>query len=370
MNQRTKKAVQAVVWLLALFITGCDNSPEPPNFRVTGNRPGADAGEDTSQKDIWVNKAHGDGRLGRITFLAVDPHDPSIVYAGSRFGGLIRITNRADGWSNAKNIPIAAQYAVSLNPMDQDMGVDPSEVTSLAVHPARSSTLLVGMGGIFKSHDAGGRWQQVFDRPPVRAIAFDPGNPDRVFAASGTAGCYRSDDGGDTWASAGAELRFVYCLTATPGPPAVLYAGTYGAVSKSTDWGNSWTRISDASAPALAISPAEKVIIAATRQVGENGGGIFKSLDGGQTWENTTDGLEHTDFWACAIDPGNPERMYAGESSGGGVLRSTDGGQTWSQINDGLQDLRVFSLAVDPANPKIIWAGTESKGVFRMVQSD
>ncbi len=376
-------ATQVLLCVVALVVMGCDNSPGPPKF--DRNEGAARMKEkdalkytlpktetrDTSPKDIWVNKAYREGQLGRVTFLTVNPNEPSVVYAGARFGGLIRILNNADGSSRAGNIPVAAQYTVEVSSMDQNMGTDYSEVTSFAIHPTRSSTFLVGMAGIFMSLDAGNKWKQVFKRPPVNTIVIDPKNPDNVFAASGSVGYYRSVDGGATWTSVKTDLRFVYCLLIDSTDTSKMYAGAYGSVYKSTDAGTSWAKLLDASAPSLAINPMKpEVIIAATRKVGKDRGGVFKSEDGGKTWKNTTPSAEHSDFWACVIDPKNPSRMYAGESSGGGVLRTVDGGNTWTPINSGLNDLQVYSLAVDPKNPAIIWAGTDNGGVFRMVQSE
>lgn len=382
-NKPIRFVAQVLTCLVVLIVMGCDNSPGPPKFDHKEGAARKEEGEvlrstlsrteieDTSPKDVWVNKAYHDGLFGRITFLTVNPHDPSVVYAGARFGGLIRILNRADGWSSAGNVPIAARYTVAVSPMDQSMGIDASEVTSFAIHPTHSSTFLVGMAGIFKSVDAGNSWKHVFNRPPVGTIVIDPKNPDTMFAAGGTAGYYKSADCGETWTSVGTDLRFVYCLLIDPKHTSTMYVGAYGSVYKSTNAGNSWAKLLDAAAPSLSIDPTKpEVIIAATRKLGRDRGGVLKSEDGGKTWKNTTPDAEYSDFWACAIDPTNPSRMYAGESSGGGVLRTTDGGNTWTPINDGLNDLQVYSIAVDPMNPRIIWAGTGSEGVFRMVQSE
>lgn len=380
-NSPIRLIVQVLLYAFLLVVISCDNNPGPPKFdrmkdagleyerEILESR--LSRSEDTSPKDVWVSKAYRDGQLGRITSVIVNPHDPSVVYAVARFGGLIRILNSADGSSSAGNVPIAAQYTVALSTMDQSMGMDASEVTSFAIHPTQSSVFLVGMAGIFKSVDAGNGWKQVFNMPPVNSIVIDRENPEKVFAASINGGFYSSADGGETWSSVETDLQSVYCLLIDPTNASIMYAGAYGSVYKSTDKGISWTKILDASAPALALDPVNpEVIIAATREVGQDRGGVLKSEDGGKTWKNTTTNVEHSDFWACVIDPNNPSRMYAGESSGGGVLRTIDGGNTWTPINEGLKDLQVYSLAVDLKDPRIIWAGTDNGGVFRMVQSE
>jgi hypothetical protein len=382
-NKRIRFVKQVLLCVIVLTVIGCDNSPGPPKLDRSESVKQKEGGKelqsqisktetkDTIPKDVWINKAYHGGQLGRITFITVNPHDPSVVYAGARFGGLVRILNRADGWSSAGNVPIAMQYSVAVSPIDQSMGVDASEVTSFVIHPTRNSTFIVGMAGIFKSVDAGKSWRQVFNRPPINAILIDPKNPDNLFAASGTVGYYTSADGGETWSTVKNELRYVYCLLIDPTNTSIMYAGTFGSMYKSTDKGSSWIKILNAAVPSLAIDLNKpNVIIAATRESDKNKGGVLKSEDGGTTWKNTTTNAKHSDFWACAIDPKNSNRMYAGESSGGGVLRTIDGGKTWASINDGLEDMQVYSLAVDPKNPKIIWAGTDNGGVFRMVQSE
>ena len=105
---------------------------------------------------------------------------------------------------------------------------------------------------------------------------------------------------------------------------------------------------------ALAIDPTNPNIIYA----GTNGG-VFKSTDWGGNWSAINSGLTNTHVWALAIDPSNPSIIYAGTT--GGVYKSADGGGHWSASS---LTYYVYSLAIDPSNPSIIYAGTSS-GVFK-----
>jgi hypothetical protein len=78
---------------------------------------------------------------------------------------------------------------------------------------------------------------------------------------------------------------------------------------------------------------------------------VFKSTDGGATWSSTS--LTRT-VWALAIDPQNPNILYAGTERWGRVFKSTDGGATWSGTS---LTRTVWALAIDPQNPNILYAG-------------
>jgi photosystem II stability/assembly factor-like uncharacterized protein len=87
---------------------------------------------------------------------------------------------------------------------------------------------------------------------------------------------------------------------------------------------------------------------------------VFKSADGGASWSAT--GAGPTNVYAMAMDPTNPNTLYAG-TSGGGVFKSTDGGANWSAANSGLTNLSIYSLAI---NPTMLYAGTWYGGAFAL----
>jgi hypothetical protein len=130
---------------------------------------------------------------------------------------------------------------------------------------------------------------------------------------------------------------------------------------------NAWTSHGPQGAQvnALAIDPATPTILYA----GTNGGGVFKSIDGGETWSAATSGLTATGVRAVVIDPKTPTTLYAGTSEGG-VFKSIDGGGSWSPANTGLIKpffKTVRALAIDPATPTTLYAAMFALGVFKSV---
>ena len=95
---------------------------------------------------------------------------------------------------------------------------------------------------------------------------------------------------------------------------------------------------------ALAIDP----VTPTTLYAGTDGGGVFKSTDGGGNWSAINTGLTNTYVYALAIDPVTPTTLYAGTYDG--VFKSTDGGENWNAVNTGLANTRVISPGDRPGN--------------------
>jgi len=132
---------------------------------------------------------------------------------------------------------------------------------------------------------------------------------------------------------------------------------------------------------ALAIAPDDPDVV----YVGSGGTmtrGVYKSTDGGHSWQFLTVAPESPDVSAVAVDPQRPETVYIGTGESG-LFMSTDGGANWHQTSAGLarittkaltvtgevmwitQTVRVTAVAVDPAHPKTLYAATAGSGVFR-----
>ncbi|MEM7129192.1 MAG: hypothetical protein AAF702_22865 [Chloroflexota bacterium] len=101
-----------------------------------------------------------------------------------------------------------------------------------------------------------------------------------------------------------------------------------------------------------------------TIYVGTIGQSIWRSADGGESWERATQGLfPESDIRAIAINPQNPAILFAG--SGAGIYRSQDGADSWSLIDSPMNDRQIWSLAINPKNPDILYAGTCPSALFR-----
>lgn len=103
----------------------------------------------------------------------------------------------------------------------------------------------------------------------------------------------------------------------------------------------------------VAVDP----VTANTLYVGTAYNGIFKSTNGGTSWQNSSRGLESLDISVITIDPNNPTILYAG-TNGGGIYKSSDGGARWSTSNTGLKNLNVTAIVIDPNNRTNLYAGT------------
>jgi photosystem II stability/assembly factor-like uncharacterized protein len=114
---------------------------------------------------------------------------------------------------------------------------------------------------------------------------------------------------------------------------------------------------------ALALSPGYATDH--TLFAGTEGGGVFRSGDGGASWSAVNAGLANRSVQALALSPSyaTDRTLFAGTL--GGVGKSTDGGASWSAMNDGLGSLFVQSLALTPTSPRTIFAGTVGSGVWQ-----
>lgn len=109
---------------------------------------------------------------------------------------------------------------------------------------------------------------------------------------------------------------------------------------------------------ALATSPSQPGLVYA----GLTYGGVFRSSDGGRSWRPARGGLQ-TLVWDLAIDPADPETVYAG--SGRGLWKSIDGAETWRRVRGGLPDGLLEALAVHPTRAGTVFAGIWRTGLFK-----
>jgi photosystem II stability/assembly factor-like uncharacterized protein len=156
----------------------------------------------------------------------------------------------------------------------------------------------------------------------------------------------------------------IFALAINPRAPGTVYAGGFGGrVFKTVDRGDHWVErrigASVYRVTVLLVDPGDSSVPALDHQppalyAGASGGGVFRSLDGGETWERLV-GLGDVTVYALVLDPRVPHTLYAG--TGDGLYKSVDRGAQWARLA-GAPTGAVLSLAVDPSNPLIVYAGT------------
>ena len=258
--------------------------------------------------------------------------------------------------------------------------------------PEDPSTIYVASasGGLWKSTNKGTTWTPLFDEQPVSTfgdVAIAPSNPDVVWAGTGEQqnrqstswgnGVYRSTDGGATWTHLGLdETRHIGRVRVHPDDPGTAYVAALGnlwkanperGVFKTIDGGRSWEKvlfIDDVTGVVdLAMDPSDPNTLYAAayqrmrRTWGFNGGGpgsgIYKTTDGGASWTELTGGLPEGDKGriGLAVAPSNPNVVYATveHAKAGGVYRSDNGGASWTKVNTlNPRPMYYSRLEVDP----------------------
>ncbi|MFM9984686.1 MAG: hypothetical protein ACKVOK_05595 [Flavobacteriales bacterium] len=236
--------------------------------------------------------------------------------------------------------------------------VTSGRVTSIDVVDGDENTIYVGTasGGLWKSVDGGVTFDPLFDDQDVSgigAVCIDPSNPDIIWAGTGEGnprnsqtsgkGIYRSPDAGRSWTKMGLEkTTTIHRVIVDPTNSDVIYAGAHGSA-----WGPTPDR------------------------------GVYKSKDGGVSWDKILFADDTTGCADLVMDPQNPRKLFAAlyhhyrkpwyftsGGKGSGLHMTVDGGKTWTKLTDknGLPEgeLGRIGLAIAPSNPKIVYALLES----------
>ncbi len=255
-------------------------------------------------------------------------------------------------------------------------------------------------GGVWKTKDAGYTWNNVsdgyFKSGSVGAITIAPSDKNVIYVGMGEHavrgvmtshgdGVYKSTDSGQTWKHIGLpDSRHIAAIRVHPQDPDLVYVAVQGApygtnehrgVYRSSDGGSSWEKIlyinGNTGAADLSMDLTNPRILYAGMwdnqrspwkiRSGGEGSGIWKSTDSGDTWEQLKEGLpEKMGKVSVDVSPANPQRVYANiEAEKGGVFRSDNGGKTWEQVNS--QRVTVarawyyIEIFADPVNPDIVY---------------
>ncbi len=410
--------------LLAVAFTGCTQQPSADREAArTGvvEYPSVDGSFLTALE--W--RSVGPLRGGRVPAVAGDPERPLVFYFGSAHGGVWKTSDAGLNWRNVsdgffKVAPVGAM-AVSLSH---------PEVVYVGTGEGIPRQHIASGDGVYKSTDGGETWTSVGlqETLHISRLLIHPTNPDIVYVAakgdmfgpSPDRGVYRSTDGGRTWEQVlyRSDWAGATDLTMDPSDPNVLIAslnhhvrypwdevsgGPFSGMYKSIDGGDTWTDITQnpglprgvVGKIGVSISPPRPTRVYAIVEAAE--GGIYRSDNGGATWQRvsderrmrffpasyqhivadtqdpdvvyvlhqafwkSTDGgrtfetlsMGHSDHHALWIDPNDSQRMIDGGDGGAAV--TLNGGVSWSPL-DNQPTADLFSLAVDDQEPYWVYA--------------
>ncbi|GAB5563969.1 MAG: hypothetical protein Wins2KO_10320 [Winogradskyella sp.] len=228
-------------------------------------------------------------------------------------------------------------------------------IADIAMHPDNENVwyIAVGSGGVWKTTNSGTTWKPIFDGQTsysIGAITIDPNNPHTIWVGTGENvggrhvgfgdGVYVSHDDGSSWKNMGLKAsEHISKIVVHPENSDIIWVVSQGPL---------WT------------SGGER--------------GVYKSIDGGTTWQRTLGDDEWIGATDLVIDPRNPDILYAatwqrhrtvagylGGGPGSGIHKSTDGGNTWQKLTSGIpsSNLGKIGLAISPFNPDVIYAAIE-----------
>jgi photosystem II stability/assembly factor-like uncharacterized protein len=231
---------------------------------------------------------------------------------------------------------------------------------------------LYAAGGSAVSIIEDGSVETGLDGRGARCLALDPEDPDTLYVGTTDEGIFKSEDGGRSWEDlSGIEHNRVTAVAVSPADGA-LYAGTEpSALFVSRDGGDSWRELEGMrnlpSAPtwsfpprpwtshvrAIALSYADPNLVV----VGIELGGILRSTDGGETWQDQRPGAQ-ADCHSLFAHQRAPDLLY--EAGGGGFAQSTDFGDSWEGADGGMALHYVWGLAADAEDPSLVYASAAS----------
>ena len=339
--------------------------------------------ENTYQDLRW--RMIGPFRGGRTRAATGVPSQPNIFYVGQVNGGVWKSDDYGRTWT-----PIFDHEST------QSIG-------AIAVAPSNPNIIYVASGeglhrpdlsvgnGIYKSSDAGKTWTHLGlrDGLQIPALAIDPRDPDKIFAAvlghpygpSDERGLFRSTDGGESWQKViyKDENTGASDVEIDPANPDVVYAsmwevregpwednnevnGIGGGLFKSSDGGNTWHPLSnglpkDLSQIYVAIAASDRHRLYATLGTASGTLAVYRSDDAGESWYKATDDPRPSgrigggDLPVPKVDSQNADIVYSASTV---TMKSTDGGKTWSGFRGAPGGDDYQNLWINPNNPSII----------------
>ena len=337
-------------------------------------------GQANEAYDLYQYRYVGPTRGGRVTAVAGIESKPSTFYMGATGGGVWRTEDYGTSWKNLSDgyfeTPSIGAIRVAQN--------DPNIIYVGTGTDGLRSNIITGKG-MYKSVDEGNTWNHIGLRQAgqIGAVEINPQNNNIVFvAAIGQAfnankerGVYRTTDGGLSWKQVlhVSDTTGFSDLELMPTNPNIIYAAAWRAerkpwtiisggkengIWKSVDGGETWNQKSNG-LPALmgkidlAVTASDSKIVYALVEAPDGGGGLYKSIDQGESYTQVSDKFELLDrpFYYCNVDvdPNNPDVVYVNSTR---FWKSENGGESWKSIRTPHGD--NHDMWINPSNSDLI----------------
>lgn len=255
-------------------------------------------------------------------------------------------------------------------------------LSAIRVHPLDSRRMYashrgpaVGANAVSISTDGGFSWMLKLIGTdwyaPVIEISHQ--HPSTVYAGEGMGFVKRSTDWGENWEYVDFFATYgLRSLAISPTNDSILYKAGFLAVYKSTDWGVTWNLIRGpdpiGNYTGVAVHPGDPdVVYVGVENSSGLAGGLFRSTDGGTSWQERSNGLEGKGVATFLLNPKNPEELYVGSSAVGThdlVYHSIDGGSRWKSISSGLPASGyVVAMVLDTVTGRLL-ASVSQLGIY------
>ena len=381
--------------------------PFQPGRVYVATAPDSDIARNSHCSGIWVTTNYGEvwqacttGAVrNNFRRIIVNPKNPAVLYAGALYGaraGVYKSTNYGQSWlriTNDNNVYRGWIYFWGYSP--DGLAIDNSD-TSIIFY--------TNSHAVMKTTDAGENWWYCYTRPYpgdstwqttglevtcIRQIVPDPVDSNIIYIALHDVGLLKSTDRGISFRYLHGQMypygNTTFALAIHPANHQILYAGTgpwtsiYGKLWRSTDGGENWALLSglpDSGHKSTILIDPNSREDSTILYVWVSRFGVYKSIDGGQTWERKDNGLNitmrsdsfsHNHPQMLAMDINNPNILYLCLPKRGKVYKTTNGGENWFELPLPRRLLEPWGISVSPLNGAVflITRASSYGGVYR-----
>ncbi len=288
--------------------------------------------------------------------IALDPWQPTVVFAGLKGHGLSKSTDGGTTWAGRNGNPESSKISTGT-------------VEEIFIHPSQPDLLYANLStiGAFRSTNGGESWVNLTGRfsasgTVVKHLIVSPENPELLCIGTGGGDIYRSENGGETWELSlqGTGYSPVVSFAREQKSPDILYASTASGVLQSDNFGGTWTAAGKAfpRIPAFLVTAPDST--GSTFYLYGSGTGIRYVGNHGSTWSRADSGLASSLTFSTVVTSHAGDAVYG--TSGSSIFRHDKSG--WVSVSDGLPGSKVSHITVYGVTDSLLYASTSSGPYF------